>query len=195
MGTGTLESKVRRDEEQLAFADGNGRTGRIILFKECLKNNLIAVIIQDQNKDDYFAGLQEKGTEILERYFQKEQENYVSASIHSVLGNEKQKVRRSSTGVRSILTISLYERLKKFEPEMIVGDTGYKIPAIAKLLLDDDVEPLLPYAFSKKKTMYMTKSMIGIFAQMTAPFIITLRTRTEIERIKAALKIVRIANI
>lgn len=43
--------------------DGNGRTGWIILFKECLKNNLIPVIIKNQNKDNYFAGLQEKGTE------------------------------------------------------------------------------------------------------------------------------------
>lgn len=32
------------------FQDGNGRTGRMIIFKECLKNGLIPVIIKDQIK-------------------------------------------------------------------------------------------------------------------------------------------------
>ena len=38
---------------------GNGRVGRIILFKECLKNNLIPFIILDEDKMFYYRGLKE----------------------------------------------------------------------------------------------------------------------------------------
>jgi len=41
------------------FQDGNGRVGRIILFGECLKNNIMPFIIQDKNKAFYYRGLQE----------------------------------------------------------------------------------------------------------------------------------------
>ncbi|MBQ8901522.1 MAG: Fic family protein [Bacilli bacterium] len=39
------------------FNDGNGRIGRIIMFKECLKNNIIPFIIADENKLFYLRGL------------------------------------------------------------------------------------------------------------------------------------------
>lgn len=41
------------------FADGNGRIGRIIMFKECLKNNIIPFIILDKDKNFYLRGLKE----------------------------------------------------------------------------------------------------------------------------------------
>ena len=41
------------------FQDGNGRIGRLIMFKECLKNNIAPFIIQDKNKAFYYRGLQE----------------------------------------------------------------------------------------------------------------------------------------
>jgi Fic family protein len=41
------------------FQDGNGRIGRIILFKECLKNNIIPFIINDKDKLFYYRGLKE----------------------------------------------------------------------------------------------------------------------------------------
>jgi len=41
------------------FQDGNGRVGRIIMFKECLKNNIIPFIIQDAEKLFYYRGLKE----------------------------------------------------------------------------------------------------------------------------------------
>ncbi len=41
------------------FGDGNGRVGRLIMFKECLKNNIFPFIILDQNKSFYIRGLQE----------------------------------------------------------------------------------------------------------------------------------------
>ena len=41
------------------FQDGNGRIGRLIMFKECLKHNLVPFIISDQLKLYYYRGLQE----------------------------------------------------------------------------------------------------------------------------------------
>ena len=41
------------------FGDGNGRVGRIIMFKECLKNNIMPFIILDDNKLYYIRGLKE----------------------------------------------------------------------------------------------------------------------------------------
>lgn len=39
------------------FQDGNGRVGRIIAFKECLKNNIVPFIILDKDKLFYYWGL------------------------------------------------------------------------------------------------------------------------------------------
>ena len=41
------------------FGDGNGRVGRMIMFKECLKNNIMPFIILDKDKPFYMRGLQE----------------------------------------------------------------------------------------------------------------------------------------
>ena len=41
------------------FADGNGRVGRMIMFKECLKNNIMPFIILDEDKSYYMRGLKE----------------------------------------------------------------------------------------------------------------------------------------
>lgn len=39
------------------FQDGNGRVGRLILFKECLKHNIVPFIITDNLKMYYYRGL------------------------------------------------------------------------------------------------------------------------------------------
>ena len=41
------------------FQDGNGRVGRLIIFKECLANNILPFIIEDDNKFFYYRGLKE----------------------------------------------------------------------------------------------------------------------------------------
>ena len=41
------------------FQDGNGRVGRLIMFKECLKNNIPPFIIEDTAKEYYRRGLKE----------------------------------------------------------------------------------------------------------------------------------------
>lgn len=41
------------------FQDGNGRVGRLLLFKECLRNNIVPFIIDEELKLFYYRGLQE----------------------------------------------------------------------------------------------------------------------------------------
>lgn len=41
------------------FQDGNGRVGRLIMFKECLKYNIVPFIIEDNLKTFYYRGLKE----------------------------------------------------------------------------------------------------------------------------------------
>lgn len=58
----TLEDIVDfhvRFERIHSFADGNGRVGRIIMFKECLKHNIMPFIILDDDKAFYLRGLKQ----------------------------------------------------------------------------------------------------------------------------------------
>lgn len=41
------------------FQDGNGRVGRLVALKECLRHNIIPFIIEDSKKNFYYRGLSE----------------------------------------------------------------------------------------------------------------------------------------
>ena len=41
------------------FQDGNGRVGRLIMFKECLRHNIVPIIINEELKYYYYRGLKE----------------------------------------------------------------------------------------------------------------------------------------
>ena len=45
------------------FYDGNGRTGRLLMFKQCLANDILPFIIDDNDKMFYYMGLKEWQTE------------------------------------------------------------------------------------------------------------------------------------
>ena len=45
------------------FQDGNGRVGRLIMLKECFKNNIVPFIIEDSKKAFYYRGLKEYDNE------------------------------------------------------------------------------------------------------------------------------------
>ena len=45
------------------FQDGNGRVGRLIMFKECLKHNIVPFIIENEYKMFYYRGLAERNRE------------------------------------------------------------------------------------------------------------------------------------
>ena len=62
------------------FQDGNGRTGRLLLFRECLRSDVTPFIIRNENRAEYIAALHTAQTEHLYdkliQVFEKEQENY-----------------------------------------------------------------------------------------------------------------------
>ena len=62
------------------FQDGNGRTGRLILFRECLKKGIVPVVIEDTNRNEYLEALkkyrEENGLDKLIGLFEKEEQFY-----------------------------------------------------------------------------------------------------------------------
>lgn len=64
------------------FQDGNGRTGRIILFRESLHHGIAPFIIEDSNRPEYLDALkayrEKQSVTELTALFQKEQEYYWS---------------------------------------------------------------------------------------------------------------------
>ena len=53
---------------------------------------------------------------------------------------------------------SLYDKIKDIGIQTLVADAGYKTPAIAKLLLDDGITPLLPYKRPMTKDGFFKKA-------------------------------------
>ncbi len=68
------------------FQDGNGRTGRIILFRECLRNSISPIIIEDSNRVEYVDALsfynEDKNANKLASLFLKEQEYYYNQCLY-----------------------------------------------------------------------------------------------------------------
>lgn len=78
--TSVLAEFHMRYESIHPFQDGNGRTGRLILFRECLKNGIVPVVIEDSNRNEYLEALksyrEEKSLSKMENLFEKEQKFY-----------------------------------------------------------------------------------------------------------------------
>lgn len=45
------------------FSDGNGRVGRLVMFKECLRHGMTPFIVTEGLRDFYIRGLREFGRE------------------------------------------------------------------------------------------------------------------------------------
>ena len=62
------------------FQDGNGRTGRMILFKESLKNGIVPAIVNEEDRNIYMQSLHlaqtEKDYEELVDFLKKKQADY-----------------------------------------------------------------------------------------------------------------------
>lgn len=55
----TLAEYHCRFESIHPFLDGNGRVGRLLLFRECLRNSIMPFIIDNEHKMFYYRGLSE----------------------------------------------------------------------------------------------------------------------------------------
>lgn len=51
----------------------------------------------------------------------------------------------------------LYDKIKNIGIKTLIADSGYKVPAIAKLLIDDGIDPLFPYKRPQTKDGFMRK--------------------------------------
>lgn len=85
----TLEDIIEfhvRFEKIHPFQDGNGRVGRIIMFKECLHNDIIPFYIEDRNKVFYLRGLKEYQTKNYKGYLidtcLNSQDNYTEMATY-----------------------------------------------------------------------------------------------------------------
>lgn len=76
----TLAEFHIRYESIHPFQDGNGRTGRLIVFRECLKNHIVPIVIEDANRNEYLDALkayrEDENIELMIKLFMKEQEFY-----------------------------------------------------------------------------------------------------------------------
>ena len=52
---------------------------------------------------------------------------------------------------------SLYDKLRIYEIDKLIADAGYKTPAIAKLLIDDNISPIFPYTRLQTKEGFFPK--------------------------------------
>lgn len=63
------------------FQDGNGRTGRLIIYRECLKHNIFPLIIEDANRSEYISAIKayrdDNSIEEMTALFIEEQNNYM----------------------------------------------------------------------------------------------------------------------
>lgn len=82
-GSRTLSDIVRFHAEYEhihPFQDGNGRTGRAIILKQCLDSGIVPVIISDDEKITYYSVLHmaqiEKNYQPMMEFFEKEQQRY-----------------------------------------------------------------------------------------------------------------------
>ncbi len=78
------------------FQDGNGRTGRLILFRECIKNDIVPLIINNDNKPLYINALnsyqnnKDNGEKLIS-YLKSEQTNFYENTvdfIYPVMANK-----------------------------------------------------------------------------------------------------------
>lgn len=83
----TLADLHIRYEHIHPFQDGNGRTGRILLFKECLRQEIVPFIVMNQDKLEYYHCL--NNPDNLARFFVRQQKEYLEVSKNLIFTNSE----------------------------------------------------------------------------------------------------------
>ena len=90
-----------RFERNHPFHDGNGRVGRLLLFKECLRYGIVPFIITDDLKAFYYRGLQTWETEpgCLRDTCGPEQDRFQQVLEYFNIFNSKKRISGQDTGL------------------------------------------------------------------------------------------------
>ena len=111
------------------FQDGNGRTGRAIMVKQCLDANIIPVIIRDDEKLLYYRALHQAQTENnydkLLAFFENEQEKYYQNVKDYILPAMYEKdifSDPSDNDLKDFLDIADSDKNNETEPQKIEFD-------------------------------------------------------------------------
>ncbi len=79
------------------FQDGNGRTGRAVILKQCFDSNLVPVIIRDEDKPKYYHCLHEAQIEKnfipLQNYFKEAQNKYYEQAKDYIITDDKNNLK------------------------------------------------------------------------------------------------------
>jgi Fic family protein len=102
------------------FQDGNGRVGRLIIFKECLKNNIVPLIINDEKKEYYYKGLREytQNKNYLMNICRYEQTRYSSILDYFKVKYDKKTVSKGIRNNDSKIMEELYFNIKNKRQEI-----------------------------------------------------------------------------
>ena len=77
-----------RFEVIFPFEDGNGRIGRLIMFKECLRHNVTPFILDDKRRGRYLEGLQcwKRNKHVLTEVVEESQQRFLAqVALQSVM--------------------------------------------------------------------------------------------------------------
>lgn len=102
-------AKFHAEYEQIhPFQDGNGRTGRAIILKQCLDSNIIPVIIMDTDKMKYYhalhAAVKENVYDKLFSFFKEQQDKYYeNIKDYVVLENEEPILKKHIEKTKNII--------------------------------------------------------------------------------------------
>lgn len=110
----TLAQLHVRYESIHPFQDGNGRTGRLILFRECLRNDIVPFIIEDKNRNEYIEalkGVRENNLEPLVNLFSKEQISY-KEEVDYFMENIIEDAINNTDSAENFKTMNLFQRKK-----------------------------------------------------------------------------------
>ncbi|MDR2568194.1 MAG: Fic family protein [Mycoplasmataceae bacterium] len=135
------------------FRDGNGRTGRMICFKQCLENNIIPFIVDEVTRNEYidavFIGETKYDYSYLIAYFLKQQKSFLS-KYDNFLNNSKTTLSENENKVLSFLHTHTYASRLQIQEVVSLKERA------AKTLIKSMVEKRLIISVGKgKNTRYV----------------------------------------